>query len=580
MDSILLYSSQKGKVSFQRKYSINEETRKKFTMNQEQNDSTHIHEDKSQCTVSENSFHNKGITNSSLSSATPKKNLFQISYNPFEVKPESLQLHSCSPSVFASLKTKKQRKTFRWSIEQLATLHPVDIDETSQQESGDLYLDSEMEEKAQKAIETFFSQNNIVPSPWGALAKHVTFSPNLASTAYYTRFEKSLNDSQGYDSNYKKDVWTQTMLTLPPNFNLMELLAPYFTFEDVPDNNNCNEIEDELYNEADSLSNSSFRRKLFSRGADRILAHSLHSTKLQSPPLTPKSHGDHDSYVCTPTSSQSSSSPLTPRHCPRHCSLIVGTYCTPPEISPIGKSIFQTPSTSSRSEGIDVLPSSSSTEHVKSQELSLRSSYLLSCNKMNENDSESEMLPIIKEIPKLNVDVLDTSVADMSCESETNNVCFESSIIDNQANETKLSDKEMNLSYQDTALQGKHKQLDLQHNSVTQDTGYQTGSSEYVQLNIQSGLHHRLCNAVQALDSSNISTSNFLQDDSSGNTKKQITLPNIHKKLNENRSSNASSNFSVTAFQEQCPSEGFNPLSWKPYQCSTPSKKNYNRQIL
>ncbi|XP_023240999.1 protein aurora borealis-like isoform X2 [Centruroides sculpturatus] len=436
-----------------------------------------------------------------------------------------------------------------------------------------------MEEKAQKAIETFFSQNNVVPSPWGAFEKHVTFSPNLAATAYYTRHEESTNDSQDYNSNYKKDVWTQTMLTLPPNVNLMKLLAPYFTFKEVPNNSYCNEIEDELYNEADSLSNYSLRRKLFSQGTDRFLAHSLHTTKLESSPLTPKSQSDHDdSHICTPTSSQFSSSQLTPRN----CSAIVGTYCTPPEISPIGKSVFQTPSTGSRSEGIDILPSSSSsTEHEKSQKFSLKSSYLLSCSKIKENDSKLEMMPI-KEIPKLNVDVLDTSVADMSCESATNNVCFESSIIDNQANETKMLDKEMNLSYQDTALQGKHKQLDLQHNSVTQDTGYQTGSSQCVQLNIQPGLHHYyLPNNVQALGSSNISTSNFLQDDSSGNTKEQITLPNIHEKLIQNSSSNASSNFSVTAFQEQCPSEGFNSLSWKPYQCSTPSKNDDNNiQIL
>lgn len=57
----------------------------------------------------------------------------------------------------------QQSPGFTWSIEELAHIKPARIEESPmQQVSPDL----ELETRAQAAIDRFFKQNQIIPSPW------------------------------------------------------------------------------------------------------------------------------------------------------------------------------------------------------------------------------------------------------------------------------------------------------------------------------------------------------------------------------------------------------------------------------
>lgn len=53
---------------------------------------------------------------------------------------------------------------FTWNIEELAQLQPAKIEESPIQQPD--FLDQELETKAQAAIDRFFKQNQIIPSPW------------------------------------------------------------------------------------------------------------------------------------------------------------------------------------------------------------------------------------------------------------------------------------------------------------------------------------------------------------------------------------------------------------------------------
>ncbi|EDV29574.1 uncharacterized protein TRIADDRAFT_52099 [Trichoplax adhaerens] len=93
----------------------------------------------------------------------------QCSYNPFEpwCNNNRINFPDFSPSLMKKLSTpnKPKTKTFRWSIDQIAVMNPADIDEQTDQDSTVL-LSKEQEEESQNAIESFFSQNLIAPSPW------------------------------------------------------------------------------------------------------------------------------------------------------------------------------------------------------------------------------------------------------------------------------------------------------------------------------------------------------------------------------------------------------------------------------
>ncbi|KAH7958160.1 hypothetical protein HPB51_027854 [Rhipicephalus microplus] len=87
--------------------------------------------------------------------------------NPFEVHSEQLSKRLCSPSMFRSRSPEppSSSRSFKWSIEQMAELFPLNIDEqelssVQPEESYDPF-----EEQLQQAIDIFFSSQQIVPSP-------------------------------------------------------------------------------------------------------------------------------------------------------------------------------------------------------------------------------------------------------------------------------------------------------------------------------------------------------------------------------------------------------------------------------
>ncbi|XP_054706759.1 protein aurora borealis-like, partial [Uloborus diversus] len=174
------------------------------------------------------------------------------SANPFDIKSEAFCFPVCSPSIFATFSrnsTDKQRP-FRWSIEHLSVLFPADIDETS---IPDSWTDPDQELKAQKAIDTFFSQNSIVPSPW---------SPELSSKGgRKIKMRRTIRHSSPANSFTNNDASTQTKLTIPPSVDLEALLGGYFTYQEDNDLNCCS--AESSPKESELMNTSSLRRKLF-----------------------------------------------------------------------------------------------------------------------------------------------------------------------------------------------------------------------------------------------------------------------------------------------------------------------------
>ncbi|KAK7901151.1 hypothetical protein WMY93_017920 [Mugilogobius chulae] len=153
-----------------------------------------------------------------------------------------------SPSVFKTKTCKATPPKFTWSIEEMASLFPVHIDQEEIQRQS-FYLnqtrtDSDIEQKCQNAIDHFFTKGSIVPSPWasqesrkvGTFCKKSTVSPLIA------------------ENPRKISVGCQTMLSLPLTFDLEKVLGEYYRYEEP-----CDPVQE-------SLSSSSLRRKLFLDG--------------------------------------------------------------------------------------------------------------------------------------------------------------------------------------------------------------------------------------------------------------------------------------------------------------------------
>ncbi|XP_070564901.1 protein aurora borealis-like isoform X2 [Ptychodera flava] len=286
-----------------------------------------------------------------VNTATPEDALI---INPFEsTTTDTLHLPQFSPSVFSKTTSPSQKKNsespFQWSIDNIAMLKPVDIDESSQQES--VHPDTDLEEKAQNAIDKFFSQKHVVPSPWSepVQIKHVTFSPNPPSTRYYDGNSSMFSPVNASILNKGRtvDASCQTILSLPVNFDLQAVLGAEFYQE----------------SEMDETCMSSLRRKLFFQGDHSEVPSpvkgstnpSMDQCRVKSPPLSPASHPKHgsvtsdESPVKTPSSNQFSSSPiqekLTPLK-PKRSSILSVAMDTP-SLSPIARPILKTPSTGS-----------------------------------------------------------------------------------------------------------------------------------------------------------------------------------------------------------------------------------------
>ncbi|XP_012221144.2 protein aurora borealis [Linepithema humile] len=182
---------------------------------------------------------------------TPPSKLRKFIKNPFEPDLTN-RLHQSviSPTVFTKAPNQLQGSPgFTWNIEELAQLQPAKIEESPIQQFD--VLDQELETKAQVAIDRFFKQNQIIPSPWNV--KQQKNIPCISSDTP-SRPICDLNSTKEL-SKLKKDVWCQTVLSLPLNLpqNVEEALKPFYVFTQ----------EQNTENDDANLSNNSLRRKLF-----------------------------------------------------------------------------------------------------------------------------------------------------------------------------------------------------------------------------------------------------------------------------------------------------------------------------
>ncbi|NXL88853.1 BORA protein, partial [Alectura lathami] len=230
--------------------------------------------------------------------------------NPFESPSDYYTLQEqivSSPSIFKSTKSSSTPGKFRWSIDQLALINPVEIDSEDVRRQA-MYLshtriDKETEERRQKAIEEFFTKRLIVPSPWTEHeGKQV---PQFHSTKSIDLNNISPIGRQLALQPGKSNAACQTVLSLPVDFNLEKILGEYFRTDEFADQSQEN------------LSSSSLRRKLFleeNGNVSECLSPSLHSP-CSSQPLGVLCSIDISPVRCrspleTSSSGQFSSSPI------------------------------------------------------------------------------------------------------------------------------------------------------------------------------------------------------------------------------------------------------------------------------
>ncbi|XP_055465534.1 protein aurora borealis [Psammomys obesus] len=282
--------------------------------------------------------------------------------NPFESPSDYSNLHEqtlASPSVFKSTKLPTPGE-FRWSIDQLAVINPVEIDpeEIHRQASylSHSRIDKDVEDKRQKAIEEFFTKDVIVPSPW---TDHDGKQPSELHPS------KCLNGNSDSPVGQKLVLLSekcnaacQTLLSLPVDFNLEAVLGDYFRADDFVDQSPGN------------LSSSSLRRKLF-LDVNGSISDSLPSASPGSPP-----HSARESLE-----GQFSSSPI--QHSAKKYSL--GSINSPsaissPTFSPISLQVGKTPLSEQRKFTFHSPEASSGAASIGITNPSIRSPYIDGCS--------------------------------------------------------------------------------------------------------------------------------------------------------------------------------------------------------
>lgn len=161
--------------------------------------------------------------------------------------------------------TPKTESKFKWTIDEISSLQPAEIDETT----VSLHActdDSKTEVVVQKKIDLFFREPQIVPSPMNVNAKCVPLLkdcdfPKTPLNFDETDEENVPNTREGNFTDLQKiklilnSVFaalgaTQTALTLPPILpkEVEDALRPYFTCsEDQPEVDADDYTNDELY---------------------------------------------------------------------------------------------------------------------------------------------------------------------------------------------------------------------------------------------------------------------------------------------------------------------------------------------
>ncbi|ESN92389.1 hypothetical protein HELRODRAFT_194240 [Helobdella robusta] len=238
----------------------------------------------------------------------------QSYYNPFETGLlDSLSQHICSPNVFKVITPdRKLTPKFRWSIDDLALLKPAHIEDPPLHSVYN--LNAELEERAQQAIDEFFSTHVIAPSPWSTASskkkqaskykKSTNSTATIESPMVFSHISNNSNNNNSSNKNVSNprrniitsinnsssnnssrsarsqavvDACTQTSVSLPADVDLISLIGSKFILSDeklstmigqVPANGKqpsrkaANQIA-ENENETDSFGNLSLRRKLF-----------------------------------------------------------------------------------------------------------------------------------------------------------------------------------------------------------------------------------------------------------------------------------------------------------------------------
>ncbi|KAG5898806.1 hypothetical protein JTB14_011016 [Gonioctena quinquepunctata] len=150
--------------------------------------------------------------------STPPSRFSKI-VNPFERHiVDRLHLPTFSPSIFAKVSTPKTDEKFKWTIDEISSLKPADIDEgTISQHVFD--EDPQIESMVQEKIDRFFSEKVIVPSPLTEVVR-IPLLTDMSKDG--PNFSKTKEYCQGS---------AQTVLTFPPVLppHLEEMLKPYFT---------------------------------------------------------------------------------------------------------------------------------------------------------------------------------------------------------------------------------------------------------------------------------------------------------------------------------------------------------------
>ncbi|KAM6446181.1 protein aurora borealis isoform 2-T2 [Liasis olivaceus] len=176
--------------------------------------------------------------------------------NPFESPGDVRRLQEqtvCSPTAFRAAQPAGSPGRFRWSIDELALIDPVEIDSEDIRRQA-LYLsqarvDGEAEERRQRAIEEFFTKSIIVPSPWtDPVGKQAS---QLNSTRCVDLNDASPVGREIVVQPGKNNAACQTVLSLPVDFDIEKILGDYFKADELADQSQ------------ESLSTSSLRRKLF-----------------------------------------------------------------------------------------------------------------------------------------------------------------------------------------------------------------------------------------------------------------------------------------------------------------------------
>ncbi|XP_031826709.2 aurora kinase A activator-like protein bora [Nomia melanderi] len=398
---------------------------------------------------------------------TPPSGLTKfMARNPFETDlTNRLHLSVISPSVFSKVQSpSEQSPDFAWSVDELAMMQPARIEEYPMQQIH--CIDPETEVKAQAAIDQFFKENQIIPSPWEMKKKD---SRIKTKTDTPTRASSDMNTTS---FKVKKDGWSQTVLSLPPNLppDVAEALKPYFTFtqEQNSDSDDANS------------SNNSLRRKLFFNN-DECAENEEESSEYLSPV------GMNGSFILSSSHPQSGmlvdGVPLKDSDNHLHTSEIILSNLSPPNISPIHKARNNMSCESVRSRNRSVARLDFTTEmsvdetNVNDKENTNNHSLDASLDKVKALDNNSTYIET-NHLTEANIAIMNSTNLEKNFETEILEFISKDQndvhMFNHLTNSCKMFTSENCILQQTNAMLGMSDQHSVS-NSV-QDTGYQTYS--------------------------------------------------------------------------------------------------------